>query len=349
MTTISTRFSKKKPNLFLKRTSIILLIIAVSITFFYNANRRNAVQAKNVIIVFTKDGPLEVETDKVLVIDILKEANIILNKETQRVLPELEEEIATNFITIEDAKKISLKVDGEVYKLNSWAKTIADLLEENGIILNGDFVNLPLDEKLVNGQQIVIVRVKSELVHEEIPIPAQITYRNDSSLTLGKEKVHTAPREGIKRITYEIVYNDGKEVSRKRVKEEIIKPPVAGVVLRGTQALVSRSGPREGIKHYFLGQASFYGSKFHGRSTRWGEIYDKHAMTAASRDLPHNTMVRVTNLENGKSVIVRINDYGPSLRHPERIIDLSEAAFKQIANITVGVITEVKVEVVNGN
>jgi rare lipoprotein A len=73
-----------------------------------------------------------------------------------------------------------------------------------------------------------------------------------------------------------------------------------------------------------VGIASWYGSKFHGRKTANGDIYDMYAMTAAHKTLPIPTYVRVTNLENQHSIIVRVNDRGPF--HDERIIDLSYVA-----------------------
>lgn len=72
------------------------------------------------------------------------------------------------------------------------------------------------------------------------------------------------------------------------------------------------------------GIASWYGSKFHGRRTSSGEPYDMFAISAAHKTLPLPCFVRVTNLENGKSLIVRVNDRGPF--HPGRIIDLSYTA-----------------------
>ncbi len=76
------------------------------------------------------------------------------------------------------------------------------------------------------------------------------------------------------------------------------------------------------------GIASWYGPKFHGRRTASGEVFDMYQLTAAHRWLPFGTLVRVTNLENGLSVVVRINDRGPFVKG--RIIDLSYAAAKRI-------------------
>lgn len=72
------------------------------------------------------------------------------------------------------------------------------------------------------------------------------------------------------------------------------------------------------------GLASWYGTKFNGRETSNGEVYDMFDLTAAHRSLPLPSYVRVTNTDNGKSTVVRVNDRGPF--HPERIIDLSYAA-----------------------
>ncbi len=82
------------------------------------------------------------------------------------------------------------------------------------------------------------------------------------------------------------------------------------------------------------GIASWYGPGFHGRRTASGEIYNMYAYTAAHRTLPLGTYVRVINLENGKSVVVRINDRGPFKKG--RIIDLSYAAAKKIGMLEKG-------------
>lgn len=82
------------------------------------------------------------------------------------------------------------------------------------------------------------------------------------------------------------------------------------------------------------GRASWYGKKFHGAKTANGEIYDMHQMTAAHPTLPLPSYAKVTNLANGKSVIVRVNDRGPFLRG--RIIDLSYAAAYQLGYINHG-------------
>jgi rare lipoprotein A len=92
--------------------------------------------------------------------------------------------------------------------------------------------------------------------------------------------------------------------------------------------MASSAGYRE------KGVASWYGKKFHGRSTSSGERYDMHAMTAAHKTLPLPTNVRVTNLENGKSIILRVNDRGPFVKN--RLIDLSYAAATELDVVAKG-------------
>ncbi|RMF30727.1 MAG: septal ring lytic transglycosylase RlpA family protein [Bacteroidetes bacterium] len=92
------------------------------------------------------------------------------------------------------------------------------------------------------------------------------------------------------------------------------------------------------------GQASYYHDKFHGTKTASGETYNKNDLTAAHKTLPFGTMVKVTRLDNNKSVTVRINDRGPF--DPGRIIDLSRRAAEEIGLIQDGV-ARVKVEVVS--
>jgi len=90
------------------------------------------------------------------------------------------------------------------------------------------------------------------------------------------------------------------------------------------------------------GNASWYGNPFHGRRASNGEVYDMYKLTAAHRTLPFETMVHVTNLNNGKSTTVRITDRGPFVDN--RIIDLSQAAAREIESIGPGIVP-VRIEV----
>ncbi|MBN2325578.1 MAG: septal ring lytic transglycosylase RlpA family protein [Candidatus Omnitrophica bacterium] len=94
-------------------------------------------------------------------------------------------------------------------------------------------------------------------------------------------------------------------------------------------------------KRVEIGQASWYGRKFHGKRTASGEKYSMYAMTAAHPTLPFDTKVKITNLDNGKTAYVRINDRGPFVKG--RIIDVSRAAARKLGFELKG-IAQVKIE-----
>ena len=96
------------------------------------------------------------------------------------------------------------------------------------------------------------------------------------------------------------------------------------------------------------GLASWYGRQFNGRPTASGERFDMHAMTAAHRSLPLNCYIRVTNQDNGKSVVVKVNDRGPF--HGNRILDLSYGAAEKIGSMGRGVgnVTIERIDAPNG-
>ena len=102
---------------------------------------------------------------------------------------------------------------------------------------------------------------------------------------------------------------------------------------------------RRDTKNTFYGVSSFYGLNdgFDGNLTANGEVYDKDGISAAHKTLPLNSLVKVTNLENGKSVTLRINDRGPYIKG--RILDCSYGAAKKLDFVNQGT-TEVKVEVI---
>ena len=94
--------------------------------------------------------------------------------------------------------------------------------------------------------------------------------------------------------------------------------------------------------HYTAtGKASWYGTFFHGRKTASGNVFNKHTYTAAHRSLPFGSLIKVTNLKNGKKVILVVNDRGPVPR--DRIVDVSEKAARDLGFKNQGM-TKVKIE-----
>jgi rare lipoprotein A len=116
--------------------------------------------------------------------------------------------------------------------------------------------------------------------------------------------------------------------------------PASGACTSAATAGGKRTSSKKQLER---GKATWYGGKFQGRKTASGERFDKRALTAAHRTLPFGSTVRVTNLANKRSVVVRVNDRGPYGKG--RIIDVSEAAARKLKMIRAGVVP-VTVEII---
>jgi len=135
----------------------------------------------------------------------------------------------------------------------------------------------------------------------------------------------------------------------EETRREGASAPPAGAPASVSTAAPKRGGaaatPNPALSAYTEeGIASWYGVPFHGRRASNGEVYDMNKLTAAHRTLPFDTVVRVTNLSNGKTTVVRITDRGPFVDN--RIIDLSMAAAREIDSVGVGVVP-VRLEIVS--
>ena len=127
---------------------------------------------------------------------------------------------------------------------------------------------------------------------------------------------------------------------RTMVQKGLLLPLSLLLAACSSQPEASKSGSWRGYTQ--TGLASYYADRYHNKKTASGEPYKNNANTAAHMTLPFGSMVRVTNVTNGKSVLVRVNDRGNFPRG--RVIDLSKAAFSSIGNLRSGLI-KVKLEV----
>lgn len=126
----------------------------------------------------------------------------------------------------------------------------------------------------------------------------------------------------------------------------LIPTSIAAVLLAATPGVHARTrrGDVPVTERVQYGAASWYGSAWRGRTTASGALFDERELTAAHRTLPLGTKVQVTNLKNGRSVVVKVTDRGPRSRH--RLIDLSHAAAQRLGFTHHG-LTPVKVSVVS--
>lgn len=138
-----------------------------------------------------------------------------------------------------------------------------------------------------------------------------------------------------------ITERSGDKVRRETIAAKIELPAEEPSVIEKLNTVASNTVR----KFSQTGVASWYGRQFHGRKTASGETFDMNGLTAAHRSLPLNCYIRVTNKDNGKSVVVKVNDRGPF--HGNRVLDLSYGAAKQLGVTNAGT-AKVSIERVDG-
>lgn len=175
-------------------------------------------------------------------------------------------------------------------------------------------------------------------------------YVADKKVNVDIEQLETNTKTTAEKIAEEAKKDASKKV--EKVSSEVDKA-MDTAVYKGTPTATYKVGdpykidgvwyfPYEDYYYAEVGQASWYGSEDNGNFTANGEVFDSSALTAAHRTLPMPSVVRVTNVSNGKSVVVKVNDRGPFAR--DRIIDLSQAAAERLDFVKDGHST-VKVEI----
>ena len=154
-----------------------------------------------------------------------------------------------------------------------------------------------------------------------------------------QRKLILATGLGLAVLSSPVMAKEANNAKVVRTTVKVSKTSVSGQVKKVSYSPVSAKSTFSSS-----GVASYYGPGFHGRRTANGERFDMHAMTAAHRTLPFGTLVKVTNLSNGKTTVVRVNDRGPYVGN--RVIDLSVAAAKEIGSTGSGT-ARVNLEVLN--
>jgi uncharacterized protein YabE (DUF348 family) len=273
---------------------------------------------KNVILI---DNGLEFKaaTRKNTVREMLEE-NKINVAQGDLIVPSMDHSLRPgDRIEIFRAIPIRIDVDGQKLEKMTFQKSVRDAIIENGIALSHlDEISPPGKTMPVDGMKIAITRINQEekIVNETVDF--KTVEKKDSELGWREKKVQQPGEKGTDEIKYQINYRNGKEVSRKVLEKKRIKEPIEELVIQGTYVKTGKSHKGLGTWYSFKG-----------------------GMFAASPWLPMGSYARVTNTENGKSVMVQINDRGPF--GPNRIIDLDKVAFAKIAGVGEGVIN-VKVE-----
>lgn len=255
--------------------------------------------------------------------EFLDSRNLSLKK-GERVFPPSETALTPGMkIFIERTHEIIVLVDGTKTSFFVRGTSVGEALIETGIVIDEDDIILPEREApAFRKSSITITRVNISEQTIEKSVAFEKKTNEDAELSWRKTVVTQKGEKGIDRLVYRVSTHDGKEVSRKLIRTDRVKEPVTEIVTQGTAVKLGKS---------HTGGASWYA---------W-----TGTMAAANPWLPKGSYVKVTNLENGKSVIVVINDRGPFV--PGRIIDLDKVAFAKIASVGAGVITVKMEEITN--
>lgn len=152
-----------------------------------------------------------------------------------------------DIIYIDKAVDVELVIDGDTLPIMSAEETVKDMLKAENIPLGeDDLIEPSMDQALESGMKIEITRVNKELITEVQPIAFKTERRNNSELKQGIEQVVQEGSEGERKITTEVVYENGKEVGRRVVKETVSKKPTNKIVDVGTMAVVNVRPSRGG-------------------------------------------------------------------------------------------------------
>jgi len=313
------------------KTKIIFVVLLICLGalffryFFSSTNRAPRIFSNSVekIISLSDEGLFfKTKSNAGTVEEFLKEQKIELTQ-YDVIYPKKEERIFSgSSVFIQRAKKITIKEGGKSKEIFSLQDTVEKAIWANeDIVLGDDDITTPSRKTLIkNGMTIVVTHVviKEEIKNE--PIAFKTTKNEDDKLGWRVTKTTQKGENGNREVKYRVVYYDGKEISRKILEKNVTKDPVDEIVTQGTLVKTGKE---------YTGVASWYA--YTG------------TLSAANPWLPMGSYVKVTNKDNGKSVIVKINDRGPFGNG--RIIDLDKVAFEKIAPLGQGT-ASIKMEVV---
>lgn len=231
---------------FLPESPVVITVAVLTIAVLLISAARFS---KDITIV--ADGEtIEVSTYRAKVGDALKAAKIQVGRK-DKITPAIESAVTDNMtITLKRAVPIRISVDGRVLQLSSAEKSVSDMLKTEGIILNEkDKISPELTANITKDLNIKITRVEEKLVTSSEKIPYRTISQQNSNMEKGSIKVLHNGEDGEKEVTTKITYEDGKEVAREKVGEEIKKSAVNKIVAVGTLSWLASS--RDGSKVYY--------------------------------------------------------------------------------------------------
>jgi uncharacterized protein YabE (DUF348 family) len=301
------------------KTELLDAIEAEGITTYhqdvFNISRETKLYGQSVTVNITKSLPVVIndEGEHIIGRTVYSDPTLILEQNDIEYWPEdiLSIELILDpitaggvgqLVTIKRAPVYTVSVDGKKKEVRSWDDSVKKIIELSNTKINpNDIIRPGLKESVASGDTIKITRINYAKVSETKTIPFETIYQGTTLLAFGQTKAAVSGVSGIKKITYNVTYKNGEEVSRKIIATKITKYSRNAKILTGVKTGQCNWGP------YYETNYGPYTTSFH---------YPGYV----------GRYILVTNMANGKSVKVKIVDVGPV----GALLDLSTTAMRQI-------------------
>lgn len=214
------------------------MIVITAIVISVSAGVGIFLNLKSDVIINDNEKQIAVKTMKTTVREVLEQNGISVSPDDYISIP-LDarlQKIEENIITIDRAVPVNIYVDGQQKTLMTYRDTVKEALDTSSIKLgvNDKLVGVSADDKVSKDMDIKIVRVQTEVVNEDNSIPYKVVSRENGRLDKGVEKTVREGKEGVRRKSFEVVLEDGKEVAKKLITEAIVATPVDKLIEIGT-------------------------------------------------------------------------------------------------------------------
>lgn len=218
----------------LKEVAIVLLAVVVSISvgvyFFLDLKKDVAIDYNG--------KTLEVKTMKTTVKEVLDQYGIKVTPDDfiSAGLDSKLQKIGINTIQIKRAIPVNVEVDGKQTKIMTFRETVGEALENSQVKLSklDKIENLSLEDQIVKGMNIKVIRVIEELQTEKMPVDYKVITRQNNHLDKGQQKVIKEGKPGIREKVFKVVYEDGKQILRQLTMDKIVAAPIQKIIEIGT-------------------------------------------------------------------------------------------------------------------
>ncbi|MDD2568892.1 MAG: 3D domain-containing protein [Clostridia bacterium] len=295
---LSSKTSQKAAGILSLAVLLIVLVVTVAAAAITDTKNITVIDGEQVY---------HLESNGSTVGEVLEELDLSLQEE-DKLIPTAETAVTEEMpIIISRAFTVEIVADGKTTAVNTASATVAEILTKANITLNEqDKINIAAETFLMDPAQIVINRITYGKVVETVAVQPKLVRKTDDDLEKGVTKVLSEGKAGEEKLTYEVVYKDGKEVMRTQVACETITPVQDKVVAYGTVSLASRGGKSFAFTKVITARATAYTAT--GHRTTSGTVPKVGTVAVDPNVIPLGTKLYVegygfaTALDTGSAV-----------------------------------------------